>query len=203
MRRLLMLAVLSAALAPAHPMGNFSVSHYARFELTAQGIQLVYVLDLAEIPTFELLRSWQLERTSPREQLEAKARQQAQVWLNGLQITQQNHDRKGVLPRFLNSDLVISDGAGNLPVARITTRAHLDANGGSLTYQDSNFPDRAGWKEIVIVEGKGSLLRQASQTSQDVSKALTQYPPDPTVAPPQDLRAELAWSVEKLVVARA
>jgi len=37
-------------------------------------------------------------------------------------------------------------------------------------------------------------LRQASQTNQDVSKGLTQYPADPAVAPPQDLRAEMIWT---------
>jgi nickel/cobalt exporter len=200
MRRLVLLALCSAALAIPHPMGNFSVSHYARFELTGQGIQLVYVLDLAEIPTFELLRSWQLERSSPRHQLEANACKQAKVWLDGLQI-KSNVELQH--PRFLSCELVISDGAGNLPVARITTRAQLNRAGGSLAYQDTNFPDRAGWKEIVIVARDGALLQQASQTSQDVSKGLSQYPPDPTIAPPQDLRAELVWSVETPALARS
>ncbi len=198
MRRLAVLGLLTAALALPHPMGNFSVSHYARFELTARGVELVYVLDLAEIPTFELLRSWQLERSSPREQLQAMAEKQAKLWLNQLQI---KSDLEPEHPRFVSCELVIGDGAGNLPVARIATRAHLDTAGGSLAYQDSNFQDRAGWKEIVIVAGEGATLRQASQTSQDVSKGLSQYPPDPTVAPPQDLRAELVWSVERPALA--
>src|SRR5258708_13593207 len=112
MRHLALLALFGAALAAAHPMGNFSVSHYARFELTAQGIQLTYVLDLAEIPTFELLRSWQLDRTSPREQLEAKAREQAKIWLNALQINsdlapiRQNPDRKRFPPNLAPTTLV-------------------------------------------------------------------------------------------------
>ena len=86
MKRFAFLLLFAAAVGFAHPMGNFSVSHYARLEVTEQGVQLVYALDLAEIPTFDLLRSWQLERTSPREQLEAKAREQAKLWLKGLQI---------------------------------------------------------------------------------------------------------------------
>lgn len=174
-------------------MGNFSVSHYARFETTGQGVDLTYVLDLAEIPTFDLLRSWQLERTSPRERLQVKAREQAQVWLNGLQI---KVDGRTTRLKFLSAELVIADGAGNLPIARITTQARLDAAGGLLQYEDSNFPERAGWKEIVIVAGKGATLRQASHPGTDISRALTQYPPDPTLAPPQDLRAELTWQGE-------
>lgn len=198
------LLLLSAGIVAAHPMGNFSVSHYARIEVRSKGVELVYVLDLAELPTFDLLRSWKLERTSPRDQLEAKAREQAKAWLNGLQIASAG---KAIVPKFVNSELVISDGAGNLPVTRITTRASLDAAAGTLQYEDHNFPDRAGWKEIVIVSAKGATIEKASQSSDDVSKGLTSYPPDPTVAPPQDLRAELTWQsvpkpVQKPVIAR-
>jgi nickel/cobalt transporter (NicO) family protein len=192
------LLLFTSAIVVAHPMGNFSVSHYAKIEVTGKGVELVYALDLAEIPTFDLLRSWKLERTSPREQLEAKAREQAKLWLQGLQI---NSDGKQIIPKFLSSELVISDGAGNLPVTRVTSRASLDAPAGTLQYEDHNFPDRAGWKEIVIVSGKDAMLQKASQSGTDVSNGLTTYPPDPTVAPPQDLRAELTWESEKPLIA--
>ena len=77
-----------------------------------------------------------------------------------------------------------------------------DAKAGSLTYEDLNFPDRSGWKEIVIAAGNGATLTKASQTSTDLSKALTDYPPDPTLAPPQDLRAELTWTVEPQLITK-
>ncbi len=198
MKRVVMLLLLAAPMAVPHPMGNFSVSHYARLEPTAKGVDLVYVLDLAEIPTFDLLRSWNLDRASPRKVLEARAREQAKLWLRQLRIAS---NLAPVRPSFLSSELVLADGAGNLPIARITTRARLDVAGGSIKYEDLNFPDRAGWKEIVVVAGKGATLREASQSSKDVSKGLTEYPPDPTLAPPQDLRAELTWVVAQPMVA--
>src|SRR2546430_15402864 len=37
----------------AHPMGNFSINHYAHISANADGIRLRYVLDLAEIPTYQ------------------------------------------------------------------------------------------------------------------------------------------------------
>ena len=46
---------VSAALLLAHPMGNFSVNHYAKLQPSPNGVELEYVLDLAEIPTFETL----------------------------------------------------------------------------------------------------------------------------------------------------
>ena len=195
-----LLMLLSTLGLQAHPMGNFSVSHYARFQVTARGIELEYVLDLAEIPTFELLRDWKLERTSSQQELEKKAVEQAGLWLKKLEIASGG---KPVVPQFQGADLVVADGAGDLPIVRITTRAHLDLrDGGTLQYEDRNFPDRAGWKEIVIRSGAGATLQKASQSGNDISRALTQYPPDPTIAPPQDLRAELEWTANRPVIAR-
>ena len=63
--RVPLLAVISAAVLAAHPLGNFSANHYMRFEIGHGGIEMQYVMDLAEIPTFELMRDWGLERGSP------------------------------------------------------------------------------------------------------------------------------------------
>src|SRR5579862_8843125 len=136
----------------AHPMGNFSVSHYARFEVKKDAVDLTYALDLAEIPTFDLLRSWGLERTSPQEMLNARSREQARAWLKQLQFTS---GQGTVRAEYLSSDLVIADGAGNLPIARITTKVRLTGAREDLAYEDLNFAERAGWKEIVIVGGPG------------------------------------------------
>jgi nickel/cobalt exporter len=198
-RNLIFFAISAAALC-AHPMGNFSVSHYAKLEPAPNGIEMEYVLDLAEIPTFELLRDWNVDRTAAPSELERHAAAQARLWLKNVDVTV-NGTR--VRPRFESSKIVIADGAGNLPILRITTRARIDAAGGKLTYEDHNYPDRAGWKEIVVSRGAGIALRQASQSSVDISKGLTQYPADPTLAPPQDLRAEMTWTVAAPLVAAA
>jgi nickel/cobalt transporter (NicO) family protein len=198
MKRSWFALLLGAAMAAAHPMGNFSVSHYAKLEARESGIEIEYALDLAEIPTFELLREWKLERSSPPAELERRATEQAREWLAGLMVTMNG---KPARLRFESARLVIADGAGNLPILRITTRARADGRGGSIGYEDVNYPDRAGWKEIVIEAGPGATLRQASQGDHDISEALTHYPPDPTIAPPQDLRAELTWTADRPAVA--
>ena len=189
---LLFLALVSAPLL-GHPMGNFSVSHYAAFEMTSQGENLQYVLDLAEIPTVEMLRDWKLERTSARAELEQKAAAQAREWAAQLQITVNG---KRQHPAFERAAFVIADGAGNLPIMRITSYLHIDAAPGSLEYEDPNFAGRAGWKEILIRGGTGAAIESASQGSEDRSKALTEYPQDPTIAPPQDLRASIEWRAD-------
>src|SRR5271168_855617 len=40
----------------AHPMGNFSVNHYAKISLERDGIRVSYIIDLAEIPTYQELQ---------------------------------------------------------------------------------------------------------------------------------------------------
>jgi ABC-type nickel/cobalt efflux system permease component RcnA len=196
--KLLMACVACALLLTAHPMGNFSVSHYSKLQVSARGVELEYALDLAEIPTSALLSSWNLERTAPQSELESRANQQAREWLKGLSV---EIDSRPVQPVFQSSKLVIADGAGGLPILRITTLASVSAHGGLLTYEDHNFPDRTGWKEIVVDQGTGATLTRASQTSRDISHALTQYPADPLIAPPQDLRAEVAWSSAPVMAA--
>ena len=135
------LFVLIVTSLSAHPMGNFSISHYARLQPGASQLELVYALDLAEIPTFELLRDWKLERTSPKAELEAKALEQARAWIANLSL---NVNGQEVKPAVQSAQLLIADGAGNLPVLRITARAAARVSPGRITYEDKNYADRAG-----------------------------------------------------------
>ena len=87
-----------------------------------------------------------------------------------------------------------------MQVARIETALRLDNVQGKLAFEDRNYPDRAGWKEIVIASSDGTPIIQASHSGSDRSKALTEYPTDPTLTPPQDLRASIEWHVEAPVI---
>ena len=55
-RALLLFVVLFAALAApagAHPLGNFSINHVAEVSVSADRVDVRYLLDQAEIPTFQ------------------------------------------------------------------------------------------------------------------------------------------------------
>jgi len=195
--KILAVIASSAALLLAHPLGNFSANHYMKFEAGPLGIDMRYVMDLAEIPTFELLRDWGLDRNSSRAEMERKAAGQARIWMNNLSL---RVDGTPVHPVLEGADVVIADGAGNLPILRITAKMTLRKTSGRLDYEDHNFEGRAGWKEIVIAASH-ARLKSASQSDQDRSNALTAYPPDPMLAPPQDLHAEFQWTVDAPVIA--
>lgn len=60
-KRLCFLFLLAAGLlfgprSFAHPMGNFSVNHYSGISLERDGIRVTYIIDLAEIPTYQELQ---------------------------------------------------------------------------------------------------------------------------------------------------
>src|SRR5918911_1595389 len=48
--------------ARAHPLGNFTINHYSQLEFADEKARIDYVLDVAEIPTFQ-----QKEQLDPNE----------------------------------------------------------------------------------------------------------------------------------------
>src|SRR5262249_56170838 len=58
MKRIAFLIVIAAALfapaaASAHPLGNFTINRFSRLEVSGHRLYVRYVLDMAEIPTFQ------------------------------------------------------------------------------------------------------------------------------------------------------
>src|SRR3954465_5999260 len=72
--------LLTAQGAGAHPLGNFTVNHYARVELSAGVVRVYYVLDEAEIPTFQ-------ERDAVKADPERFAGRRAAELAGGMQLT--------------------------------------------------------------------------------------------------------------------
>ena len=160
---------MCAGLLVAHPMGKFSVSHYSRIEPGADGVHIRYVLDFGEVPTLELLQQWKVEG---REAAERRAVEEAGVWVRNLKIESGRHS---VMPQFESASAAYENGT-----LRVTSDVRVAAVGGQFTYEDTNFSDRAGWKEIVI-----------APSGADRSKELTAYPADAMVSAPQDVKVSV------------
>ncbi|HET6317044.1 MAG TPA: sulfite exporter TauE/SafE family protein [Chloroflexota bacterium] len=178
MKRLfLALIVVVAALAPtiasAHPLGNFTVNHYTRIEPAGDRVRLVYVLDMAEIPTFQ-------ERpriTDPEQYASQRAeeiRQKLHLTLNGAAAALQLEQRALSFP----------EGQGGLSTLRLEAVYSAQLVGGAadvvgLSFRDDNDPNRIGWREIVARSGAaGTTIEQASVPAEDVTNELRQYPGD-------------------------
>jgi ABC-type nickel/cobalt efflux system permease component RcnA len=178
MRSALLTFVVASITLAAHPMGNFSVNHYSRLFVRGGGVEVTYVLDLAEIPTFELLGQWQVD-WKDQARLTEESRRQAREWLGNLVLLQAGRR----LPLRLTSvSATPTEGAGGMPTLRIRMAASATAEPGEVAYEDRNYPGRAGWKEIVV-----------GQSAADLSGGLTHYPADPAISPPQDLAARISW----------
>ena len=47
--------------AAAHPLGNFTINHFARIEVGAEQVRIRFVVDMAEIPAFQELQAIKAE----------------------------------------------------------------------------------------------------------------------------------------------
>ena len=140
MKRLVLLGVALAAMAlpvaaSAHPLGNFTVNRFTRLEVSGPRVYVQYVLDLAEIPTFQAGR--------------IDAPSYARRIARGVRLTV-NGRRARLIP--IETALAHPPGAGGLKTTRleIVLRGPRLAGPSEIVYRDTNYSDRIGWKEIVV-----------------------------------------------------
>ena len=135
----------------AHPLGNFSISHYAAMRLESEALRLRYIIDMAEIPTFQELQDAEIAAQESDPRLPAYLSQRIEELRAGLSI-ELNGQR---LPLDVEtSEVIFPPGAGGLPTLKLGVRLQAQLEGralgiNELRYRDANFPGRAGWKEIT------------------------------------------------------
>lgn len=187
--------------AVAHPMGNFSISHYSGFRIGRDAVELRYVIDMAEIPTFQEIQETGIVPKLGDPSLGAYLARKAAALSDAL-VLEINGKRLALLAE--RKEVIFPPGAGGLPTMKIGVlyKGKFDgaAAGGRdqlLGYRDGNFPGRAGWKEIIAVEGLGIKFKSSSVPETDRSSQLSDYPTDLLSSPPQDVDAHVVFTVEK------
>jgi ABC-type nickel/cobalt efflux system permease component RcnA len=177
MRRLLLiLAVAFAALAApaaAHPLGNFSMNHIAEVSVSDGRVDVRYVLDQAEIPTFQ-------ERGVAR--AERVRRKRAEV-LRRLRVTA---DGRLLALTAGTPTLALRPGAGGLQTTRFELTLGAAVHARRVEVRDGTYPGRVGWRAIVARPGRGTAVR-SSVPATDPTHGLTRYPKD-AVSSPADIR---------------
>jgi nickel/cobalt exporter len=159
-------ALFSPGLAAAHPLGNFTVNRYSGIELSGRDVYLHYVLDLAEIPTYQEGDRVRAPGFSPE-----VARRLA-LELDGRRIA--------LAP--VKHKLSERAGAGGLPTLRFDAVFRAQRPGGepggetSLVFHDTNFAGRIGWKEVVVRADQGARIRSSTAPTTSESKELRAYP---------------------------
>ncbi|MGB2953982.1 MAG: sulfite exporter TauE/SafE family protein [Gaiellaceae bacterium] len=168
-RLLLLLATLGALAAPAaasaHPLGNFTINRFSRIEVSGHRLYVLYVLDMAEIPTYQA-RQQGVDPAAYARRLAAGAR---------LSV-----DGRAIALEPVAHALAFPKGVGGLHTMRLEVllRGPRLAGPSSIRYRDTNYADRIGWKEIVV----GAHARSESDELRAYPKDLLQSPLDVTSA---------------------
>jgi nickel/cobalt transporter (NicO) family protein len=166
-RLVLVCALGVLALSPAahaHPLGNFSVNHLTEASVSTDRVDVRYVLDQAEIPTFQqrgLARSEVLRR------IRAEVARGVRVTVDARAVTL----AAAGAPR-----LALRPGAGGLRTTRFELTLRAPANDARrVVVRDETFRDRVGWRSIVARPGRGTAVRTGAPAS-DPTRGLTRYP---------------------------
>ena len=121
-------------------------NHYARLQPGAHGVAIHYVMDLAEIPTFELFQQW-----GPGADPQKKAVEQAREWAANLEITENG---KRLPARVLRAQVALAEGAGNMQVLRLTADLQVDAGAGRLLTRTAITRGAAGGRRSSVLAAR-------------------------------------------------
>jgi ABC-type nickel/cobalt efflux system permease component RcnA len=170
-------------------MGNFSVNHYSKISIGRGAIEVRYLIDMAEIPTFQEIRQFDITPTPDDPSADRYLDMRERLLKEGISV---EIDGQPVRLDPVSRQVAYAAGAGGLLTMKIgfVFRAKVAAPAGDhkLSYSDNNFPGRAGWKEIVVLPDGVEIL-DSSTPGSDRSQELTNYSSDPLNSPPQELSA--------------
>jgi nickel/cobalt transporter (NicO) family protein len=192
-----LLALLTGAIVAAHPLGNFTINHYTRLETHIDRLRLRYIVDYAEIATFQELQTADSNSDgnfSEAEKSDWLARVAPQ-WLNGLRLTANGQP---LALHLVKQSLSLPPGAANMPTLRIECDFEapfvtpLSTTSVRFDLSDTNHADRQGWHEIVLLATTGVTIFDSTAFGNSVTDELKAYPEDRLMAPLDERRAE--WS---------
>ena len=187
------LALLVPSSSAAHPLGNFTINHYAALRVSPEAVRLDVVIDYAEIPAFQERQNLDPNGDGDVSAAEADAARipRCSELAGELALTV---DGAPLQLELEAAGLSFPPGAGGLATMRLVCElaAALPAGRmpGTLAFADRSYPERIGWREIVVLGDGTTIAAQPGEpapTSSDVSNRLTSYPED-LLSQPLDVR---------------
>jgi nickel/cobalt transporter (NicO) family protein len=152
--------------AAAHPLGNFTVNRLSEIHVSGNRVYVLYVLDMAEIPTFQARQSGVDAAAYAR-----RIAQNARLTVDGRPVA--------LMP--VRHVIAFPKGQGGLHTMRLEVvlrGPQLDGAPASLAYRDANYGDRIGWKEVVLLATSGASVSSSSVPTRSASNGLRAYPKD-------------------------
>jgi len=191
------LAATGSGVATAHPLGNFTINHYAGLVVRGDGATVDYVIDMAEIPAFQERSDIDSDGDGvlSAAELATYAATRCDALRSGLSL---HVDGRG-LP------LAVDTGNATLPVGqaglntlrleceyRAAFAAAAEGRPRLLELADTNYAERIGWREMTA-RGAGVGL-ETDLPSDSASARLTVYPQDRLSSPPDVRRATVRFT---------
>jgi ABC-type nickel/cobalt efflux system permease component RcnA len=175
--------VLPAAVS-AHPLGNFTIIHFAALRVATDYVDLDVVIDRAEIPAFQ--ERQRLDANGDGALQDSELAGQAPVECQALAADLHLAASGTPVPLTLDAaGVTFPAGAGGLSTMRLVCEyvgglGTAIGTGTRLTFEDASFAERIGWREIVVA-GNGVTIGSTASVADPgagVSARLTSYPAD-------------------------
>ena len=193
----LVLALPTAAW--AHPLGNFTINHFAGLNVAQQAISIDYVLDMAEIPAFQEIALFDTNGNGRPDSSESAAYHAAKCESLRSDLDLRVNTRPATLA-LSSSNIEFPAGAGGLPTLRLNCIFNTSLTDGAtnISFTDNSYPERIGWREIVVTSD--NLALQGDFASTSISDRLTKYPED-LMSNPLDQR-EISFELDATLPAQ-
>ncbi len=203
LRTVLLLAAMflpAAGVANAHPLGNFTVNQFARVEAGVDLVRVHYVVDMAEIPALQALQAADATgqgAPSPAELNDYLAGILTR-YADGIHVSADG-DR---LPlRKTAATITTPPGMAGLRTLRVESDWIADFPQGAvqsvrmLRFENENYLDRIGWREVVITAAAGTSVFDSSASGTSASDELRAYPEESLAAALDERVATFAVAV--------
>ena len=176
----------------AHPLGNFTINHYAEVRIEADRVLLDVVIDQAEIPTFQARFDFDVDGDASLSDEEIATGRVTACGQIGRSLVL-TAGGVALAPRLTKAGLSFPLGAGGLATMRevcsfeAPLAAALTEIPMQIAFRDTSFQERLGWREIVA-RGSGATLRAVDGELREtgVSDRLQRYPADRVASPLAD-----------------
>ncbi len=188
-----------AGAAIAHPLGNFTINHFARLEVGDERINIRFVVDMAEIPTLQEMQTMNAgaDGSPSNAELDAYLARVSTGYADGLRLTV---DGKRIPLQIAAQRIATLTGDGGLPTLRVECDLTGIIPAGStdaahrLKFEDTNHPTRIGWHEIIVAPTTGISIFNTYAFADGISDELKAYPKDLIIAPLSERIAELQFT---------
>lgn len=177
-------ALILPATAFSHPLGNFSSNQLVQVAVGEEEAAVTYVLDLAEIPTFQQVQRFDTdgdERIAGAEETALEQDLFADV-LPELSLSVDGEPVELGAPTAV--ELSFPPGQGGLDVTRLEASflAPLAELPSIIEVENLAFEDRVGWSAIQAIPGSGTAVTSDRQVT-DPTDGLRSYPSDLLASP--------------------